>query len=139
MRRAALLGDGWLPFLYSPSRYATSVATIRAMAVEAGRSLDGFEWLCFVYTSMNPDAAVARERALRVIGGAQVGDGSRFEPLLDRVAAVGTPEQVREWLQAMLDAGARHLVLVPCDEDRVTGARQLLDDVVPALRLSTPG
>ena len=36
MRRAATLGDGWLPYLYSPRRYAESVSTIRDVAREAG-------------------------------------------------------------------------------------------------------
>ena len=30
MRRAATLGDGWFPYLYSPRRYAASVDTVHA-------------------------------------------------------------------------------------------------------------
>ena len=32
-RRAATLGDGWFPYLYSPRRYAASVKTVCAVAV----------------------------------------------------------------------------------------------------------
>ena len=34
MRRAATLGDGWFPYLYSPRRYAASVDTVRALAAD---------------------------------------------------------------------------------------------------------
>ena len=36
---AARLGDGWMPYLYSPRRYAESVATIRETAAADGRDL----------------------------------------------------------------------------------------------------
>src|SRR3954447_19562908 len=49
MRRAALLGDGWMPSLYSASRYASSVDRIRELAAEAGRALDGFHWMACVF------------------------------------------------------------------------------------------
>src|SRR5207237_6249527 len=42
MRRAATLGDGWFPYLYSPRRYAASVETVRAVAADHGRSLAAF-------------------------------------------------------------------------------------------------
>jgi alkanesulfonate monooxygenase SsuD/methylene tetrahydromethanopterin reductase-like flavin-dependent oxidoreductase (luciferase family) len=117
MRRAAALGDGWLPFLYSPERYASSVTTIKEHAASIGRDLTGFRWLCWVYVAMDDDPDVARQKGAEVIGGAQVGDGSRFQSLLDRVAAAGTPEQVHEKLQRYVEAGAEHLILVPCERD----------------------
>ncbi|MGE0385994.1 MAG: LLM class flavin-dependent oxidoreductase [Gammaproteobacteria bacterium] len=136
MRRAALRGDGWMPFLFSPERYAESAAVIRDTAAAAGRSLAGFQWMCFVYTSIDDDPALARERALNFIGGAQAGDGGRFAQLLDRVAAVGTPAQVGARLQAFVDAGVRHFVFAPCERTDVLGAaRRLMHDVVPTLRL----
>ena len=36
MRRAARLGDGWMPYLYSARRYRESVARIREHAEAAG-------------------------------------------------------------------------------------------------------
>src|SRR4029453_1954028 len=38
MRRAARLGDGWMPYLYSPRRYAASVQPIRATPPKPGRA-----------------------------------------------------------------------------------------------------
>ena len=115
MRRAAAMGDGWLPFLYSPDRYAASVNTITEHAASIGRDLTGFRWLCWVYVAMDDDPDVAFQKGVEVIGGAQVGDGSRFKSLLDRVAAYGTPDQVHARLQQYVDAGVEHFILVPCE------------------------
>ena len=135
MRRAALRGDGWFPFLYSAGRYASSVETITGIAAAAGRDLAGFDWLCFVYVSIAGDAAVARARAVEFIGGGQAGDGSRFAALIDRVAVVGDTDDVRQGLQAFVDAGVRHLVLLPCDrDDPVAVARLIMREIVPGLR-----
>jgi alkanesulfonate monooxygenase SsuD/methylene tetrahydromethanopterin reductase-like flavin-dependent oxidoreductase (luciferase family) len=39
LRRAALLGDGWLPMFVSPRRFRDSVERIRELAASAGRTL----------------------------------------------------------------------------------------------------
>jgi alkanesulfonate monooxygenase SsuD/methylene tetrahydromethanopterin reductase-like flavin-dependent oxidoreductase (luciferase family) len=41
MRRAARLGDGWMPYLYSPERYARSVETIEPKLHGWGETLVG--------------------------------------------------------------------------------------------------
>jgi alkanesulfonate monooxygenase SsuD/methylene tetrahydromethanopterin reductase-like flavin-dependent oxidoreductase (luciferase family) len=48
MRRAASLGDGWMPYLVSVDAYARSVETIRAHAATIGRGLDAFEWCLYL-------------------------------------------------------------------------------------------
>ena len=49
-------------------------------------------------------------------------------PLIDRVAVAGTPVEVADRLQAFADAGARHLVIVPCErEDPVAAARRIAE------------
>ena len=54
MRRAAVLGDGWMPYLYSPRRYAASVSRIRQIADEAGRDLRSFEWYAVRFREHRP-------------------------------------------------------------------------------------
>jgi alkanesulfonate monooxygenase SsuD/methylene tetrahydromethanopterin reductase-like flavin-dependent oxidoreductase (luciferase family) len=61
MRRAAAMGDGWFPYLYSPRRYADSVATIRRIAAETSRDLSGFHWCVWVFLNINPEGDAARE------------------------------------------------------------------------------
>jgi probable F420-dependent oxidoreductase len=137
MRRAARLGDGWMPYLYSPRRYAASVATIRETAAAEGRDLTDFEWFAFVFVNVDDDGDRAREDAARFLGGTYAtGD---FKAMIDHVAAAGSPDEVTTTLQAFVDAGARHFVFTPM----VRGdARPVIDrlvaEVVPRLHVASP-
>lgn len=124
MRRAALLGDGWMPYLFSARRYADSVSKIKELAASAGRSLDGFGWLAYIPISMDDDAGVARSRAADFLGGTYKQD---FDAFIDRVAVTGTPDQVVERLNEFVAAGARHLVLMPTARD---GGQDMLERIL---------
>jgi probable F420-dependent oxidoreductase len=133
MRRAAQLGDGWMPYLYSPRRYGESVQKIRAFAADAGRDLNKFQWMEYLFTNVQDDGEKARKEMIDFLGGAYNQD---FGPLLDRVAAAGTPEQVTRRVQEFVDAGARHLIFMPgSKEDPVGMARRIMRDIIPALSL----
>jgi alkanesulfonate monooxygenase SsuD/methylene tetrahydromethanopterin reductase-like flavin-dependent oxidoreductase (luciferase family) len=137
MRRAARLGDGWMPYLYSARRYAASLATIRDHAAEIGRDLTAFETFAFVFTSVHRDHDTAVELAAKSLGGTYNQD---FRQIVRSVAAAGTPREVADQLQAFVDAGARHLILAPCArEDRASMDRILLDEVLPCLHLPGRG
>ncbi len=134
MRRAALLGDGWMPYLYSARRYAASVQTIREAAAEAERGLDGFGWYAWVFVNVDPDSARAREGAARTMGGNYNQD---FREMVDNVAAAGTPGEVVDKLTSFVEAGARHFIFMPApghDGDADAIVRRLLDDVMPQVR-----
>ena len=111
MRRAALLGDGWMPYLYSAERYARSVATINEIAAEAGRSLDDFRFMSYVMVSVDDDPATARRAAAEFLGGTYDQDFTRF---VRRVTVTGDLDGVVEGLAAFVEAGAGHIVLLPC-------------------------
>ena len=132
MRRAARLGDGWMPYLYSPRRYADSVRRIREYAAEDGRDLSGFGWYAFVFVNVGPDGDRAREQAARSMGGSY---GQDFREMVDHVAAAGTPDEVGQKVQAFVDAGARHFVFMPAAGDGSPDAviHRLLEDVVPGI------
>lgn len=139
MRRAALLGDGWMPYLYSPRRYAVSVQAIHDLAEENGRGLDEFGWYAFVFVNVHPDGVRAREEAAHSMGRTYNQD---FGTLVDNVAAVGTVEEVTDTMVAFVEAGARHFVFMPApgpDGDADTVVRRLLDEVVPGVRERTAG
>jgi alkanesulfonate monooxygenase SsuD/methylene tetrahydromethanopterin reductase-like flavin-dependent oxidoreductase (luciferase family) len=130
MRRAARLGDGWIPYLYSPERYARSVATIREEAERIGRELEDFVWCAYVFVCMDDDGDVARTNAVQALGGTY---GNDFSEMIERVAAVGTPEQVTARLDAFVTAGVEHLVLCPLGPNAAETARHLLTDIGPDL------
>lgn len=113
MRRAAALGDGWMPYLYSAERYARSVDTIQQAAESRGRSLDRFLWMAYVMVSVDGDHERARQRATQFLGSTYAQDFSQF---VDRVAIAGSVETVVDRLTEFVQAGARHLVLLPCHD-----------------------
>ncbi|HMQ25182.1 MAG TPA: LLM class flavin-dependent oxidoreductase [Acidimicrobiales bacterium] len=134
MRRAARLGDGWMPYLFSAGAYARSVSAVRADADAAGRDLDadGFEWALYCYCSVRADGDRAREDVAAFLGGAYGADPS----LLAKVAPAGTPDEVAAALQAYVDAGARHLVISPAaPEDTLGIVRLAAEEVLPQLVL----
>jgi len=132
VRRAALLGDGWMPYLYSPRRYRESVASVRACAGEAGRSLGRFAWMAWMILSIAGDPRQAEREADAYVPG-----GSRPEHagLSARVAAAGDVEGVIGRLGEYVEAGARHFIFhcVPRD-DPLEIPRCLLEDVIPEVR-----
>jgi alkanesulfonate monooxygenase SsuD/methylene tetrahydromethanopterin reductase-like flavin-dependent oxidoreductase (luciferase family) len=134
MRRAALLGDGWMPYLYSPRRYAASVETIREYAGGAGRSLDDFGWYCFVFVNVDDDGDQAREDAARFMGGTY---NQNFREMVDNVAAAGTAAEVTDKLSDFVAAGARHFIFTLATPGGVMNdalVRRLVDENVPAVR-----
>jgi probable F420-dependent oxidoreductase len=133
MRRAARLGDGWFPYLYSPRRYAASVETVKEAAARAGRDLAEYGWFVWVFVNVNPDGDAAREEAARSMGGTYNQD---FRAMVDSVAAAGTVDEVTKKMQAFYDAGARHIVFSPATAgaDPQPVVDRLFGDVVPALR-----
>ncbi len=138
MRRAATLGDGWFPYLYSPRRYAESVNTIKVAAGTTGRDLTDFHWCVWVFLNINPDGDLARTEAARSMGGTYDQD---FRAMVDSVAAAGTAAQVTAKLCDFYDAGARHFVFMPATAgaDPAPVLDRLFTDVVPALRQHAAG
>ena len=129
MRRAAALGDGWMPYLYSPERYERSVTEINKFADERERPLDRFSWMVFVFVNVQDTVEQARADASGFLGGNFRQD---VNGMLDRVAAVGTADRVAGRLRAYADAGAEHVILVPATRDDPLGqAQRLATEVLP--------
>jgi probable F420-dependent oxidoreductase len=137
MRRAARLGDGWMPYLCSPDAYARSVATIRGEAESAGRDLDGFEWALFLYCSVRADGDRARDDVASFLGAAY---GDKPREMLDRIAPSGTPDEVAARIQDYIDAGVRHVVISPAaPTDTLEVVQLAAREVLPQLRLPASG
>lgn len=132
MRRAGRLGDGWMPYLYSPNRYRRSVQRVRDHAEASGRSLDGFGWCLFLPFCIAADGPKARRTAAEFLGGTYRQD---FTELVPRVTAAGTLGEVIDRLTEYVVAGARHLVLLSCDRGAaVAQAELVLREVLPEVR-----
>jgi alkanesulfonate monooxygenase SsuD/methylene tetrahydromethanopterin reductase-like flavin-dependent oxidoreductase (luciferase family) len=132
MRRAAALGDGWMPYLYSPRRYRASVELITEHAASIGRDLSNFGWMLYTFVNVRDDGPSARRELARFIGGTYDQD---IESMLPHVAVAGTPDEVVEHLVDFVDAGVRHITFSPCPrDDGDTLVRTLYEQIIPALR-----
>ena len=136
-KRAARLGDGWLPFLVSARRYREQAERLREEAETQGRALDGFHWMTEVVVALGPNLREARHVAMDEMAAR---DHPLPEGLFDKLCAVGPAEAVAETLQSYLDAGAEHLVLVATPQrDTVRMAETIATDVLPRLNSAAAG
>jgi probable F420-dependent oxidoreductase len=133
MRRAAHLGDGWMPYLYSASAYARSVHAIENEARAADRDLAGFEWMLYLYCSVRRDGDRARQNVADFLGGAY---GDKPGGMLERIAPAGTPDEVAARIQEYVDAGARLVIISPAArEDTLEIIELAAREVLPQLTM----
>jgi alkanesulfonate monooxygenase SsuD/methylene tetrahydromethanopterin reductase-like flavin-dependent oxidoreductase (luciferase family) len=88
--------------------------------------------MAFVFVNVQDTDAHARADATAFFGNSFRTD---LDPLLDRVAAVGTPDAVAARLRAFVAAGARHLLIAPATaHDPTRMARRVAAEVMPLVR-----
>lgn len=139
MRRAARLGDGYHPYMFTPDRCRESFGKVRAYAREIGRELPrDYVFAIFQYVSLGDDPGEARAGAVKEL---ECRYRQAFEHLVDRYCVYGPPERVLEGLRGYVEAGTSYLILAPVLTPGKQ--RQQLEryarDVLPALRkLSAP-
>jgi probable F420-dependent oxidoreductase len=107
MRRVARLGDGWLVSSVSPAEVEAGIQSIRAYADQAGRRVpeDHYGVLLPFFFAADQDRALAAAAA-SIRGRADM-------PTV-KLAACGTPEQVRAKIRDYIAAGASKFVMRPC-------------------------
>lgn len=116
-RRAARLGNGYMPYLFMPERYRQAVQTIEAEAEAVGRDLTGFRWMLYQFIALADTHEVAHRRAVERLSRQYNQD---FENLVERYCVLGTVEECAERLSQFVAAGVRHVILVPiCPEEEI--------------------
>jgi alkanesulfonate monooxygenase SsuD/methylene tetrahydromethanopterin reductase-like flavin-dependent oxidoreductase (luciferase family) len=110
MKRAARLGDGYMPYLFSPERYRDSLQKVSAFAQEAGRDPASIEAGLYQFISVADTYEEARQRANQDLS---LRYNQPFDRIVDRYCVLGTPEQCAERLGQYVEAGVRHFILVP--------------------------
>jgi alkanesulfonate monooxygenase SsuD/methylene tetrahydromethanopterin reductase-like flavin-dependent oxidoreductase (luciferase family) len=115
--RAARLGDGYMPYMYSAARCRDAFQEVRDKAVELGLELrDPFIRSAFVYVSIHDTPELARELAVRDLSWRY---GRDFSPWVDKYCVHGTPETCVEGLREFVDAGVEHLALGMVHEESI--------------------
>jgi len=107
MRRAALHGDGWYPYLFTVRRLKSSNETIRQMAAEAGRDLDGFHWGLNQPTAISEDREEALGLAVTNVGQRYVTADRSAEDIAQALCVTGTPQDCVRAVEERVEAGVR--------------------------------
>lgn len=139
MRRAAALGDGWHPYMYSADRCRESFLKVKDYAGEIGRTLPkDYVFACFIYVALYDDVKEARERGVKELSYRYDQD---FSELVDKYCAYGPPQKVVDYLADFIAAGANYLILAPImpPDRRTEHLERIARDVVPALEKVQPG
>jgi probable F420-dependent oxidoreductase len=107
MRRAALLGDGWYPYLFTVRRIKASNDTISQIASDAGRDLTGFHWGLNQPTAIAQNANEAMGVAVAHVGQRYVTPERSAEDIARALCVTGTPKECVKAVEERIEAGVR--------------------------------
>lgn len=130
LKRAAVAGDGWLTYFYTPDGFKKSWAKIRGFAEAAGKDPDGL-------TNCNQlPIMVGRRRDVEGPMHEWLETEWDFASWSDSTAdsaVMGSAEECAEQLQAHIDAGVERIIFVPYryQDDQVAA---IATDILPRLR-----
>lgn len=137
MRRAALLGDGWYPYLFTLGRLRSSNEAVRRYAAEAGRDLRGFHWGVMQPTAIAAERREAIALAVTNIGRRYVTPRRSAEDIAESLCLAGTPQDCIAGIESRIEAGVRDFVLgflASEDEDRLGQMELFAKRVLPYFR-----
>lgn len=133
MKRAARLGDGYMPYLFSPERYREGLEKVSAFAQEVRRDAATIEAGIYQFICVADTYEEAHERANQDLS---VRYNQPFDRLVDRYCVLGSPDQCAERLGQYVEAGVRHFIFVPIVSSRGLAAdlETYAHEVVPRVR-----
>jgi alkanesulfonate monooxygenase SsuD/methylene tetrahydromethanopterin reductase-like flavin-dependent oxidoreductase (luciferase family) len=107
MRRAALLGNGWYPYLFTVRRLRNSNETVRQLAAEAGRDLSSFHWGLNQPSAIAENSHDAMALAVAHVGQRYVTPDMSAEDIAQALCVTGTPEQCVKAIEDRIGVGTR--------------------------------
>ncbi|HUY18274.1 MAG TPA: LLM class flavin-dependent oxidoreductase [Candidatus Binataceae bacterium] len=131
-RRAAHLGDGWIPYVITSKRYAEGLDFIGREAAQAGRRLERFGSGVFLFCALAENYERAHQLASASLSRRYAMD---FGEAARRYGALGTPADVAAKIAEYAAAGARDFVLdAVVDGAREEQLERLAREVIPLVR-----
>ncbi len=134
MRRAGRLGDGYLPYLFSPERFRDGLAKAREYAEKAGRdpsSITGaiYQFICLADSYDEAKSISAADLSRRY--------NQPFEKIVDRYVVMGNAHDCAARLADFAEAGVEHFILVPivpAPADFMAHVEAYAAEVLPKMR-----
>ena len=110
IRRAAVAGDGWYPYLFTVNRIRRSNQSVREMAEHSGRDLARFHWGLNQPTAIDDDPDRALAAAIAHVGQRYVTPERSAEDIARALCVTGNAEDCIGAIQERVDAGVRDFV-----------------------------
>jgi probable F420-dependent oxidoreductase len=132
IKRAGRRGDGYMPYLFHPDRYARSLGAVREEAEASSRDPDHitpaiYQFVCLADTFEEARKLAEADLARRY--------NQSFAGIAERYCVLGNLDQCRERIGEFASAGVRHFILVPlATPDPLQQYRLLARELLPALR-----
>ena len=130
VRRTALYGDGWIPYMYSPELFREGWQQIVEIAEGAGRDPKEIEPTVWVPICIDDDYDAAARMSSQALGGDY---GQSFDEIVRRYALLGTPERIVARMGEYRDAGVEHFIFSPSGPEEVTSEmpERIAREVIP--------
>ena len=131
-RRAAALGDGWVPLFLAPDEYGTALAALRRETAEAGRDPEAVQAGVVVF------ACVGDDDQAPVRGAQWLSELYRLPTkAFHRHLVAGSPGTCATALGRYADAGADHILVMVAGSPAVDHFGQLREAFVDLYELTT--
>lgn len=134
IKRAATLGDGYVPYLFSPERFKDGWAKVRELAEKAGRDPNAITPAIYQFVALADSYEEGKKAAIADL---QVRYNQPFDKVVDRYVVMGTPDDCVKRLSDFAGAGVQHFILVPIGLSPAVykpSIEALATDVLPKLR-----
>jgi alkanesulfonate monooxygenase SsuD/methylene tetrahydromethanopterin reductase-like flavin-dependent oxidoreductase (luciferase family) len=119
-KRAAVVGDGWVPLFLAPDEYGPALAALRRETAEAGRDPEAVQAGVVVF------ACVGEDDRAPVEGAEWLSDLYRLPTkAFQRHLVAGSPETCAAALDRYAEAGARHILVMVAGSPAVEHFGQL--------------
>ena len=138
LRRAGTVGDGWVPLFVGPERFADGLASIREIAVNAGRCSDAVVPAVVMVATVGDDAARARASGTSWLSRLYGLPAKAF----DRHLVAGPADHCAASAAAYVEAGAAHVIVLVAADDALGQFRALAaayDRLAPLARVARTG
>jgi alkanesulfonate monooxygenase SsuD/methylene tetrahydromethanopterin reductase-like flavin-dependent oxidoreductase (luciferase family) len=134
LKRAARFGDGWMPYVVTPKRFADGLDFIGKEAERAGRKITEFGTCIQVFCRLDENVEAAHAVAGKFLSKRYATD---MTDAAKRYGALGRPADVAAKISEYIKAGARDIGIdaVTHPSERTAQLEQFGKEVIPLLSL----